>query len=63
MRIRVATRVDVNSNHVHGLLVASHSKEDLEHAAVDGRKISGGGRSNVDNENGGWLEVNRVAYR
>ena len=63
MRIRVATRADVNNSHIYGLLVVSHSKEDLERAVVDGRKISGGGRSNVDNENGGWLEVNRVAYR
>ena len=63
MQIRVTTRADVNNNHVQGLLVASHSKEDLGRAVVDGRKISGGGRSNVDNENGGWLEVNRVAYR
>ncbi len=53
MRIRVATRADINNSHIYGLLVVSHSKEDLERAVVDGRKISGGGRSDVDNENGG----------
>ncbi len=63
MSIRVAIRVDVNNSHIHGLLVMSHSKEDLERAVVDGHKIFDGGRSDVDNENGEWLEVNKIAYR